>query len=94
MRIEADATGGRREVKVIALITTIDVDDRIMKVFFQKHPFDLTELDAIKMIDKKVDLAVEKCERGDNSYLEDLAKAYEMIEDYFSELELNPTSLL
>jgi len=65
-----------------------------MKVFFQKHPFDLTELDAVKMIDKKVDLAVKKCEKGDDSYMEDLAKAYEMIEDFFSEMNLNPTSLL
>jgi hypothetical protein len=65
-----------------------------MKAFFQKHPFDLTELDAVKMIDKKIESAVEKCEQDDKSHLEDLAKAYEMIEDYFSELGLNPASLL
>lgn len=65
-----------------------------MKVFFQKHPFDLTELDALKMIQKKVDSAVKKCENDDKTYLEDLAKGYEQIEDFFSELSLNPASLL
>jgi len=80
------------EAKVIVMIATTDVNK--MKVFFQKHPFDLTELDAVKMIDKKVESAVKKCENDDNTYLEDLAKSYEMIEDYFSELGLNPASLL
>jgi len=65
-----------------------------MKVFFQKHPFDLTELDAVKMIDKKVDAAEYKCAEDDKAYLEDLAKVAEMIDDFFSELGLNPASLL
>lgn len=65
-----------------------------MKVFFQKHPLDLTELDAVKMIQKKVESAVIKCEKDDKTYLEDLAKIAEMTDDFFSELGLNPASLL
>lgn len=65
-----------------------------MKVFFEKHPVDLDESTAIKMILKKVESAKKKCEEGDKSYLDDLAKSYEMTEDYFSELDINPASLL
>jgi len=65
-----------------------------MKVFFQKHPVDLDELTAIKMIHKKIESAEKKCKEGDSSYLDDLAKSYEMTEDYFSELDVNPASLL
>jgi len=85
---------GADEVKVIALITTT-VTDAKMKVFFQKHPFDLTELDAVKMIDKKVNDALKSIER-DNSdeHLTLLAKATEMLQDYFDELGINPASLL
>lgn len=65
-----------------------------MKMFFQKHPVDLDELTAIKMIHKKIESAEKKCKEGDKTYLEDLAKSYEMTEDYFNEIEINPASLL
>lgn len=66
-----------------------------MKAFFQKHPVDLDELTAIKMIRKKVESAELKCEEMEgNEYLNDLAKVYEMIEDYFRELDINPASLI
>lgn len=70
------------------------VDDNAMKAFFEKHPVDLDELTAVKMIHKKIESAKKKCEDGDKSYLDDLAKSYEMIEDYFGELDINPASLL
>ncbi|APZ82924.1 hypothetical protein [Flavobacterium phage FL-1] len=65
-----------------------------MKVFFQKHTVELKESTALKMIHKKVESAEEKCKAKDEEYLRDLAKAYEMIEDYFNEIEVNPASLL
>ena len=65
-----------------------------MKTFFQKHPVELKELTALKMIHKKVESAEEKCKAKDEDYLKDLAKAYEMIEDYFNEIEVNPASLI
>lgn len=65
-----------------------------MKVFFQKHPVDLDELTAIKMIHKKIESAEKKCKEGDKTYLDDLAKVYEMTEDYFNEIEVNPASLI
>lgn len=61
-----------------------------MKVFFQKHPVELKESTALKMIHKKIESAEEKCKKGDEDYLKDLAKAHEMIEDFFGEMELNP----
>jgi hypothetical protein len=65
-----------------------------MKTFFQKHPVDLDELTAIKVIRRKLESAEIKCKEGDESYLNDLAKVFEQIEDFFSELETNPASLL
>ncbi len=55
----------------------------------------MTELDAVKMIDKKVNDALKSIER-DNSdeHLTLLAKATEMLQDYFDELGINPSSLL
>lgn len=81
-------------VDKVKVITMTIVDDKAMKVFFEKHPVDLDELTAIKMIHKKMESAKKKCEEGDKTYLDDLAKSYEMIEDYFSELDVNPASLL
>jgi len=65
-----------------------------MKTFFQKHPAELDNLTAVSMIDKKVDSAIKKCKEGDESYLNDLAKAFEMLDDFFNELEINPASLI
>ncbi len=65
-----------------------------MKAFFLKHPVDLDELIAIKTIHKKIESAEKKCKKGDESYLNDLAKVAEMLDDYFSELDINPASLL
>ena len=65
-----------------------------MRVFFQKHPAELDYSVAVDMIYKKVDSAVKKCKDGDDTYLNDLAKAYEMIDDFFNELEINPASLI
>lgn len=76
------------------VITMKIVDDKVMKVFFEKHPVDLDEETAIKMICKKMESAKIKCEEGDKAYLDDLAKVYEQIEDFFSELDINPASLL
>lgn len=65
-----------------------------MKIFFQKHPAELDSSTAVSMIHKRVDLAEKKCKQGDQEYLNDLAKAYEMIDDFFNELEINPASLV
>ena len=70
------------------------IDNRAMRAFFQKHPAELDYSVAVSMIDKKVDHAVKKCKDGDESYINDLAKAYEMIDDFFNELEVNPASLV
>jgi len=65
-----------------------------MKTFFQKHPVDLDELTAIKMIHKKIESAEKKCKEDDKTYLEDLAKVLEMTEDYFNEIDVNPVTLV
>jgi len=46
------------------------------------------------MIHKKIESVEKKCAKGNKDYLDDLAKVYEMIEDYFNELDINPASLL
>ena len=63
-----------------------------MKTFFQKHPVELKESTAIKMIHKKIESAEEKCKAKDDTYVEELAKAYEMLEDFFNEKEINPAT--
>jgi hypothetical protein len=63
-----------------------------MKQFFQKYPVELDELTAVKMIHRKIETAEQKCKKGDKSYLEDLAKAAQMTEDFFGELGLNTAS--
>jgi len=65
-----------------------------MKVFFEKYPVELKESIAIEMIRSVVESAEEKCKAKDEKYLEDLAKAYEMIETFFGEKSINPASLL
>lgn len=82
---------GADKVKVITMKI---VDDNAMKVFFEKFPADLDELTAIKMICKVVQLSEEKCKDKDESYLDELAIAYDMIETFFGEKSINPASLL
>jgi len=95
VKVGADkgAEDAEDQVKVIRMNEVIE-EDKAMKVFFEKHPVDLDELTAVKMILKKVESAKKKCEEGDKTYLDDLAKIYEMTEDFFSEMDLNPASLL
>lgn len=65
-----------------------------MKVFFEKYPVELKESIAIEMIRGILESAEEKCKAKDEKYLDDLAKAYEMIETFFGEKSINPASLL
>lgn len=65
-----------------------------MKAFFLKHPIELDDLVAIKMIHKKIESAEHKCKKGDESYTTYLAKAYEMLEDYFNESGIDPSTLI
>ena len=65
-----------------------------MRAFFQRYPVVLDELDAIKLIHKRIEIAEEKNKNKDPTYCKDLAVAYEMLEFYFNEKDINPNSLL
>lgn len=46
--------------------------------------------DAIALIDKKVDTAVELCCNNNEDYIKELVTAYEMIEDFFQVIGYDP----
>lgn len=60
-----------------------------MQKFFEKHIDSFEAKDAIKLIDKHVDKAKDLCSEYDMSYLNHLATAFEMINDYFLEKGLD-----
>lgn len=61
-----------------------------MNAFFQKFPMEFNDMTAIKMIHKKIESAQHKCKKKDKTYIEDLAKAHEMLEAYFEEKNIDP----
>jgi len=65
-----------------------------MKAFFQRFPMEFDELTAIKMIHRRIEIAEDKNKDGDPTYCRDLAIAYEMLECYFNEKDINSASLL
>lgn len=65
-----------------------------MEAFFAKFPMELEEKYAVEMIQKKIETAHEKCSEGDQTYITDLAKSYEMLEAFFDEKRVNPATLV
>jgi hypothetical protein len=67
-----------------------------LTAFFTKYPQSFTVMNAVKMIDKKVDEAKydlkDKSESED--YLRHLAQAHAMISDLFAEIGIDPKQLL
>jgi len=43
------------------------------------------------MIDEKIDSAVEKCEKKDQDYIDDAVLAYQMLNDFFMEKNIDPS---
>lgn len=60
-----------------------------MQKFFEKYINTFEAKDAVKFIEKHVDKAKELCKEDDSKYLDHLAIAYNMIQDYFSEQGLD-----
>jgi hypothetical protein len=65
-----------------------------MEAFFKKYPLKFNDMTAIKMIHKKIEESQEKCKKKDPSYMNELAIAYSMLEDFFTEKEVDPSTLL
>lgn len=61
-----------------------------MKAFFEKYPIDLKESIALKMIGDKLQSAEEKCDKKNQDYIEDMAIAYQMLDDFFLEKQIDP----
>ena len=61
-----------------------------MKAFFEKYPIDLKESIALKMIVDKLESAEEKCDKKNQDYIEDMAIAYQMLDDFFNEKQIDP----
>ena len=62
-----------------------------MRAFFAKYPIELKESIALKMIDDKIDSAVEKCEKKNQDYIDDAVLAYQMLKDFFEEKNIDPS---
>lgn len=62
-----------------------------MKAFFEKYPVELKESIALKMIRDKMESALEKCEQKDQDYIDDAAIAYQMLNDFFLEKNIDPS---
>lgn len=65
-----------------------------MEVFFAKYPLKFNEMTAIKVIHKQIEIAQEKCKKKDPSYMNELAKAYDMLETFFDEKNIDPATLI
>ncbi len=67
-----------------------------LKDFFEKHPLEFSEMIAVKLMHKTIECAEKELKENKTGkeHLKYLAKAHEMLEDYFNELEINPESLL
>ena len=68
----------------------------MLKDFFLKHPLEFSDMIAVKLIHKTIEHAEKDIKEDDKSlgYLKHLAKAYEMLEDYFKEKNVDPNTLL
>jgi catalase len=68
----------------------------MLKDFFLKHPLEFSDMVAVKLIHKTIEHAEHhlKKDKEGTEYLKHLAKAYEMLEDYFSEKGIDPSTLL
>jgi hypothetical protein len=66
-----------------------------MHAFFQKYPMAFAEMTAIKMIHKQIECAQQslKEDKTNPKYLQELAKVYEMLTNFFIEKGYNPTTL-
>jgi len=62
-----------------------------MKTFFEKYPVELKESTALKMIHDKIESAEEKCEKKNQDYIDDAAIAYQMLNDFFMEKNIDPS---
>jgi hypothetical protein len=63
--------------------------------FFTKHHQDFTPLNAVKIIDAKVDEAKHDLKKypNESDYLKHLAEAHTMISDFFIAMEIDPKRL-
>lgn len=68
----------------------------LLTQFFAKHPMEGGEMTAIKLIHKKLEMAQHclKKDKDGKEHLKHLAKAHSMLEDYFTELNINPQEYL
>lgn len=57
-----------------------------MTEFFKHFPPEFSESMAIKMIKHKIEKAYEKCKKHDETYVDELEKAKEMIELFLQEI--------
>lgn len=55
---------------------------------------EFNEQTAVKMVHKKLESAQEKCKKKDQTYLKDLAVAYDMLETFFEEKNIDPSSIV
>lgn len=68
-----------------------------MEDFFKKHPVtSFSEILAVKMIHDKIECAYELLEhdKHNTEYCSHLAKAYEMLYDFFNEKGIDPSTLV
>lgn len=54
-----------------------------MVEFLKKYASSFEPKDIIKMVHRKIEKAEELCKEGDKEYLDHLATAHDMIDDYF-----------
>lgn len=65
-----------------------------MEAFFAKYPQKFNEMTAVKMIHKKVEDGQHKLKKKDSNYMKCLAEALDMLETFFEEKNVDPTTLL
>lgn len=63
---------------------------KVMKSFFEKYPIELKESIALKMILDKIESSSEKCEKRNQDYIDDAAMAFQMLQDFFIEKNIDP----